>query len=313
MAHLFATTDLERSYRVNLNVIGLDGRPRVMGLKALLGEWLTFRRQTVRRRLEHRLENVRDRLHILDGLLIAFLNIDEVIAVIRAEEAPKAALMERFGLTETQAEAVLALRLRQLARLEEIKIRSEARTLGEERDRLEKILGSAARLKTLIRKELKADAATYGDSRRSPIVRRRDAQALTETELLPTEPLTVVLSVNGWVRAAKGHEVDPNRLNYKAGDGFLAMARGRSDQPAVFLDAAGRSYALAAHSLPSARGHGEPLSGRLNLPPEVGLVAVLMGAPEQPLLLASDAGYGFIAAPGDLTTKNRSGKRIGNQ
>ncbi len=310
MAHLFATTDLERSYRVNLNLIGLDGRPRVMGLKALLSDWLAFRQETVTRRLQHRLDKVRERLHVLDGLLTAYLNIDEVIALIRSAEDPKSALMARFGLTETQAEAILALRLRHLARLEEIRIRAEADALGTERDRLEKILASPARLKGLIRRELKADAETYGDCRRSPIVARREAQALTEADLAPTEPVTVVLSANGWVRAARGHEVDAAGLSYKSGDGFLADARGRSNQPAVFIDSTGRSYALAAHSLPSARGQGEPLSGRLSLPQGAGLIAVLMGEPGQALLVASDAGYGFVAVLEDLLTKNRSGKVV---
>ena len=310
MAHLFATTDLERTYRVNMNIIGLDGRPGVKGLVGLLGEWLEFRKETVRRRLQHRLDKVINRLHILDGLLIAFLNIDEVIAIIRGHDRPKPVLMERFDLSDTQAEAILNLRLRRLARLEEIKIRSEQEALAAERDRLQKILASPARLKTLIRNELAADAEKYGDDRRSPIVERESAQALTEADIVPVEPVTVVLSAKGWIRAAKGHEVDPANLNYKAGDRLRAAARGKSNQPVVVLDATGRSYALSVHALPSARGQGEPLTGRLNPPAGATFVSVLMWEPSQLLLLASDAGYGFICRQEDLYTKNRNGKSV---
>ncbi|HEY5791612.1 MAG TPA: DNA topoisomerase IV subunit A, partial [Gammaproteobacteria bacterium] len=262
MSHLFATTDLERSYRVNLNVIGTDGRPGVRGLRDLLAEWLAFRRATVTRRLQHRLDKVDARLHVLDGLLVAFLNIDEVIAIIRQEEKPRPVLMQRFGLSEIQAEAILELKLRHLARLEEMKIRAEQQSLAEERASLQSILDSPPRLTRLLRDELQADAARFGDARRSPLCARASAQALDETALTPSEPVTVVLSEAGWVRAAKGHEVDAGALSYRAGDRFLAAAQGRSNQLAVFLDSTGRSYSLPAHSLPSARGQGEPLTGR---------------------------------------------------
>ena len=310
MAHLFATTDLERTYRVNMNVIGLNGRPQVKGLVDLLREWLEFRKETVRRRLQHQLDRVVRRLHLLDGLLIAYLNIDEVIHIIRTQDRPKPVLMQRFGLSDQQAEAVLNLRLRRLAKLEEIKIRAEQEDLAKQRDELEKILGSAKRLKTLIRKELAADAEKFGDERRSPIVQRQSAQALTEADIVPVEPVTVVLSRKGWVRAAKGHDVDPANLNFKAGDRLRAAARGRSNQPVVFLDSTGRSYTLAVHGLPSARGQGEPLTGRLNPPAGASFISILMGNPDQQLLLASDAGYGFICKLADLFTKNRSGKTV---
>ncbi len=310
MDHLFATTDLERSYRVNMNVIGLDGRPRVRNLREMLVEWLQFRTETVRRRLQYRLDRVNERLHILEGLLIAYLNIDEVIAIIRNEEEPKPVLMERFGITDAQAEAILELKLRYLARLEEMKIRSEQEELAAERDRLEKILGSQRRLKTLIRKELQEDAEKYGDERRSPLVEREAARALDESVLVGAEPVTVILSEKGWVRAAKGHDVDPSGLGYKAGDGFLAAAAGRSNEQAVFLDSTGRTYSLPAHQLPSARGHGEPLTGKVTPPAGAAFRGVMLGSPERRYLLASDAGYGFIARLGDLYAKNRSGKSV---
>jgi len=310
MSHLFATTDLEKTYRVNLNVIGMDGKPQVKGLASILKEWLAYRRQTVRRRLEYRLAKVTDRLHILEGLLVAFLNIDEVIAIIRSEDKPKPVLMRRFGLSDRQAEAMLELKLRYLARLEEQKINAEKETLSEERDRLEKILSSAARLKTLIRKELTADAAAFGDDRMSPLAEREEALALTQLDLMPVEPITVILSRRGWVRSAKGHDIDSAGLSYKSGDGFLAFALGRSNQLAVFLDTTGRSYSTPAHTLPSARGQGEPLSGRFHIPPGAEVVAALCGDPEQRILIASDAGYGFVARLGDLYSKNRSGKTL---
>ncbi|MDX1251034.1 MAG: DNA topoisomerase IV subunit A [Gammaproteobacteria bacterium] len=310
MAHLFATTDLERSHRVNLNMIGIDGRPQVKNLRTILGEWLSFRTSTVRRRLQYRLDKVMQRLHILDGLLIAFLNIDEVIAIIRYEEEPKAKLMERFALSDTQAEAILELKLRHLAKLEEMKIRSEQEELAAERDGLQKILASEARLKALIRKELNEDAQKYGDARRSAIVARAAAQAMDETALIPTEPVTVVLSEKGWVRAAKGHDIDPAALSYKAGDSFLASAQGRSNQLAVFLDSTGRSYSLPAHNLPSARGQGEPLTGRVSPPAGALFTGVIMGNPEESCLIASDAGYGFVAKLEDLYAKNKNGKAV---
>ncbi len=310
MSHLFATTDLERSYRINLNVIGLDGRPKVRGLRELLSEWLVFRTGTVRRRLQWRLDRVEQRLHVLEGLRIAYLDIDEVIAVIRSEDEPKPVLMARFGLTDVQAEAILELKLRHLARLEEMKIRREQEALEAERDALQATLGSETRLRARVRDELLADAEGYGDPRRSPIVVRAPARALDESALMPTEPVTVVLSQKGWVRAAKGHEVDPAGLSYKAGDGLLAAARGRSNQLAVFLDTHGRCYALPARNLPSARGQGEPLSGRLSIPDGAGFAGVLMGEDEGLWLLATDAGYGFLCRFADLVARNKAGKSV---
>jgi topoisomerase-4 subunit A len=310
MAHLFATTDLERTYRVNLNMIGTNGRPGVKNLRVILTEWLDYRYETVRRRLEFRLGKVNRRLHLLEGLLIAFLNLDEVIRIIRSEDEPKSVLMQRFELSEAQADYVLDTKLRQLARLEEMKIRTEQKELAEERESLEKTLGSRQRMRTVIRKEIAADADKYGDARRSPIVAREAAQALDETALVPSEPVTVVLSQRGWVRAAKGHDIDPRTLAYKAGDGFRAAARGRTNQLAVFLDSSGRSYALPTHSLPSARGQGEPLTGRLNPPEGATFVGVMLGNPEDLYLLASDAGYGFVARLEDLITRNKAGKKV---
>jgi len=310
MRHLCATTDLERSYRVNMNMIGLSGRPEVKDLRSLLREWLEFRFETVRRRLQHRLDKVNDRLHLLEGLLIAFLNLDEVIRIIRSEDEPKPVLMHCFKLTDVQAEYILNTRLRHLARLEEMKIRAEQEELDRERAQLEKTLGSKARMKTLVRKELAADAEQYGDARRSPIVTRPPAEAMDETELAPSEPVTVVLSEKGWVRAAKGHEIDPAGLNYKAGDAYLDSARVRSNQPVIFLDSTGRSYSLLAHTLPSARGQGEPLTGRFSPPAGAAFCAVIGGEPERWWLLASDAGYGFRVQARDLLANKKSGKAV---
>ncbi|HFF1655202.1 TPA: DNA topoisomerase IV subunit A [Providencia rettgeri] len=310
MTHLFATTDLERSYRVNLNMIGLDNRPAVKGLVEILTEWITYRRQTVRNRLNHRLDKVLRRLHILDGLLIAYLNIDEVIEIIRTEDEPKPVLMSRFNISDTQAEAILELKLRHLAKLEEMKIRGEQDELAKERDELQAILGSERRLNTLIRKEIQADAKAYGDDRRSPLQEREEAKAMSEHEILPSEPITVVLSDMGWVRSAKGHDIEPTNLNYKAGDGFKGAARGKSNQAAVFLDTTGRSYSVDPLELPSARSQGEPLTGKLTLPPGATIEHVLMAPEEQKYLMASDAGYGFICTFNDLVTKNKSGKAL---
>ncbi len=310
MQHLFATTELESSYRVNTNVIGLDGRPQVKNLKVLLGEWLTYRIGTVRRRLQFRLDKVEKRLHLLEGLLVAFLNLDEVIHIIRTEDQPKPVLMARFGLSELQADYILDTRLRQLARLEEMKIRGEQDELAKERERLLALLGSEAKLKKLVRKELLADAETYGDERRSPIVARAEARALSENELLPSEPVTVVISEKGWARCAKGHDIDATGLSYKAGDGFRAAAAGRSNQYAVFIDSTGRSYSLAAHSLPSARGQGEPLTGRLTPPPGASFECVLLPEDEALYVIASDAGYGFVVKGDDLQAKNKAGKAL---
>ena len=310
MQHLFATTELESSYRVNTNVIGLDGRPQVKNLKVLLSEWLTYRIGTVRRRLQFRLDKVERRLHLLEGLLVAFLNLDEVIHIIRTEDQPKPVLMARFELSELQADYILDTRLRQLARLEEMKIRGEQDELAKEREKLLALLGSEAKLKKLVRKELIADAETYGDDRRSPIVARAEARALSENELLPSEPVTVVISEKGWARCAKGHDIDATGLSYKAGDGFRAAAAGRSNQYAVFIDSTGRSYSLAAHSLPSARGQGEPLTGRLTPPPGAGFECVLLPDDESLYVIASDAGYGFVVKGDDLQAKNKAGKAL---
>ncbi len=310
MAHLFATTDLERTYRVNLNVIGLDGRPRVMGLKPLLEEWLRFRIDTVTKRLSWRLEKVRARLHILDGLLAAYLNLDEVIRIIRREDEPKPVLMKRFQLSEAQAEAILETKLRHLAKLEEMKIRGEQKELAEEEAELDRILKSKARLRKLVKEELLADAELHGDERRSRIVERAAAQAIAETELVASEPVTVVLSQRGWVRSAKGHDIDPTSLSYKTGDAFQAAARGKSTQQAVFLDSTGRAYSLVAHSLPSARGQGEPLSGRIDPPEGATFAGVLMGEPDDRWVIASDAGYGFVVKLAELHSRNRAGKAV---
>ncbi|ANF24426.1 DNA topoisomerase IV subunit A [Stutzerimonas stutzeri] len=310
MQHLFATTELESSYRVNTNVIGLDGRPQVKNLKVLLSEWLTYRIGTVRRRLQFRLDKVERRLHLLEGLLVAFLNLDEVIHIIRTEDQPKPVLMARFELSELQADYILDTRLRQLARLEEMKIRGEQDELAKEREKLLALLGSEAKLKKLVRKELIADAETYGDDRRSPIVARAEARALSENELLPSEPVTVVISEKGWARCAKGHDIDATGLSYKAGDGFKAAAAGRSNQFAVFIDSTGRSYSLPAHSLPSARGQGEPLTGRLTPPPGAGFECVLLPDDESLYVIASDAGYGFVVKGEDLQAKNKAGKAL---
>ena len=312
MSHLFATTDLQRSYRVNLNLIGLDGRPAVKPLDTILREWLDFRRATVRRRLQHRLDKVEARLHLLAGYLIAYLNIDEVIAIIRSEDRPRPELMRRFELTEAQADAILDLRLRQLAKLEEIRIRGEQDELTAERDQLQQTLDSEKRLTKLLRAELQEAAKTYGDARRAPLVSRGEAISFREDDLVSSEPVTVVLSRMGWIRAAKGHEVDVENLSYKSGDAFLAAARGRANQAAVLLDSQGRAYALPAHSLPSARGQGEPATGRLNAPSGALFCGLVMGGDDQRVLLATDAGYGFIARLGDLQTKNRAGKQVLN-
>ncbi len=310
MQHLFATTDLEKTYRVNMNILGLDQRPRVKNLREILTEWLEFRRITVRRRLQHRLDKVLDRLHVLEGLLIAFLNIDEVIRIIRQNDEPKPVLMAQFGISDRQAEAILELKLRHLAKLEEMKIRGEQDELNKEREYLQGVLGSAAKMTKLIRDEIQADAKKYGDDRRSPIVQREEAKALSEKELLPSEAVTVVLSEKGWVRCAKGHDVDGNSLQYKAGDAFKGSAIGRSNQYAAFIDSSGRSYAAEAHDLPSARGQGEPLTGRFTIVGGETFEHVLMAENDTQLLLASDAGYGFVASFEDLISRNKAGKAL---
>ena len=310
MSHLFSTTDLEKNYRVNFNMIGINKRPQVKDLVSLLKEWLQFLTVTVRRRLQFRLDKILDRLHILDGLLIAFLNIDEVIKIIRQEDKPKQALMKAFKISERQSEAILELRLRQLAKLEEIKIKTEQQELSDERKTLEQLLKSATRLKTFIKNEIKTDAEKFGDARRSRLMEREEARAFSETELLSTEPVTIVLSERGWMRSAKGHDVDPRALQYKSGDGFKIAARGKSNQLAIFLDSTGRAYSLPAHTLPSARGQGEPVSGKVNPPSGATFEGVVIGDDDRDVLLASDAGYGFVAKLGDLISKNKSGKAI---
>jgi topoisomerase-4 subunit A len=310
MSHLFSTTSLERTCRVNMNIIGLDGRPQAYNLLKLLTEWLKFRKETVMRRLSYRLQIVTDRLHILDGLLVAYLSIDAVIKIIREEDEPKPVLMKRFKLGDIQAEAILNLRLRNLAKLEEMKIRGEQDELSEERESLEKTLKSAARLKTLIKKEILEDAEAYGDDRRTEIVEREAAQALDETQLVSSEPVTVVLSKRGFARAAKGHEVDALALSYKSGDSYLAAVQGRSNQLAMFIDSTGRVYSVAAHTLPSARGQGEPLSSRFKPPDGAEFCGAMIGDNNHKYLLASDAGYGFIVTLEDLVTRNKAGKAI---
>lgn len=310
MAHLFATTDLEKSYRVNMNMIGLDHKPAVKGLLQVLTEWLTFRRTTVTRRLQHRLDKVLARLHILDGLMIAFLNIDEVIEIIRTEDEPKQVLMARFNLSDEQAEAILNLRLRHLAKLEEHQLQAEKDKLEEERSNLELILGSERRLNTLIKKEIQEDAKKYASPRMSQLVEREEAKAISESEMTPAEPVTVILSEMGWVRCAKGHDIDPEGLSYKAGDKYLAHACGKSNQPVIFIDSTGRSYALDPLSLPSARSQGEPLTGKLTLPAGATIEQVIMEPEKQELLMASDAGYGFICKFEDLIARNKSGKAL---
>ena len=308
MSHLFASTDLERSYRVNLNVIGLDQRPRVKNLVGILKEWLDYRQQVVTRRIRHRLDKINERLHVLEGLLVAYLNLDEVIRIVREADNPRHELMRRFRLSEIQAGAILDLRLRQLARLEELKLTEEKSGLEAEKDECERVLNSRARLNTLIKKELLADAETYGDARRSPLAAVEEAAAYSEEELVSNDPVTVVLSEKGWVRAAKGHELDPVELNYKSGDRYHHAVRGRTNDLLIFLDSTGRAYNIPAASLPSARGQGEPLTGRLKPPEGARFVGASMGDPGVRALLSSSAGYGFVAKLGDLSTKNKAGK-----
>ena len=310
ISHLFSTTDLEKNYRVNFNMIGNNKRPQVKDIATLLKEWIQFRTTTVRRRLQYRLDKILDRLHLLDGLLIAYLNIDEVIKIVRKEEKPKPVLVKKFKISERQAEAILELKLRQLAKLEEIKIKAEQKELNAERKTLEQLLSSATRLKTFIKKEIQADAERFSDERRTPIVKREEAKAYSETELLSVDPITIVLSDRGWMRAAKGHDVDPHALQYKSGDGFKIAARGKSNQLAIFMDSTGRAYSLPAHTLPSARGQGEPVSGKVNPPSGATFEGVVIGENDIDVLLASDAGYGFVGKIGDLISKNKSGKNI---
>ncbi|MDH4457874.1 MAG: DNA topoisomerase IV subunit A [Nevskia sp.] len=308
MTHLFATTDLEKSVRVNLNMIGLDGRPRVKNLPEILSEWLVYRVATVKRRLEHRLNKVNERLHILDGLLIAFLNIDEVIRIIRFEDDPHAELMLRFGLSDIQATAILDLRLRHLQKIEEMQIRAEQDELAKERAKLEDLLSSEAKLKKLVAKEIDEDAKKYGDDRRCPLVARAPAVALEATEILPSEPITIVLSKAGWIRAAKGHEVDVLGLSYKTGDEYLTSVAGRTNQLLIGLDSKGRAYTLNPRELPSARGQGEPVTTKLDLQDGASIVSLLAGEGADRYILAGSDGYGFIAKLDDLQGRNKAGK-----
>jgi topoisomerase IV subunit A len=310
MTHLFATTDLEKSFRINLNMIGLDGKPQVKNLKQALTEWIRFRQDTVTKRLQHRLDKVERRLHLLEGLRIAYLNLDEVIRIVRTEEEPKPVLMKRFKLSEEQTDYILETRLRQLARLEEMKINAERDTLEEERARIDVILKSKARLKTLIKEELREDAKKYGDNRRSPLVEREAAQALDETQLVASEPITVVLSAKGWIRAAKGHDIDASELGYREGDQFLQSAPGRTTQQAAFIDSTGRSYSTPAHTLPSARGNGEPLTGRFTPPAGARFDAVAIADPSTKLVIASDRGYGFVTRFEALLANKKAGKQL---
>ena len=310
MNHLFATTDLEKSYRVNMNMLGLDGKPAVKNLLTILTEWLEFRRNTVTRRLNYRLDKILNRLHILDGLMIAYLNIDEVIHIIRNEDEPKPVLIARFNLTDIQAEAILNLRLRHLAKLEEHQLNAEKQKLEEEKEYLQGVLGSERKLNNLIKKEIQADAKTYASPRRSPLVERAEAKAIAESDLTPTEPVTIILSEKGWVRCAKGHDIDVQSLSYKAGDGYLAHAYGKSNQPVVFVDSTGRSYALEPTSLPSARSQGEPITSKISLPEGASVEYVLMAEDHRKLLMASDSGYGFICQFSDLVSRNKAGKAV---
>jgi len=310
MQHLFATTDLEKNFRVNLNMIGLDSRPSVKNIREILSEWLEFRRETTRRRLQYRLDKVLARLHLLDGLLVAYLNIDEVIEIIRNFDDPKAELISRFELSERQAEAILEIKLRQLAKLEEIKIRAEQDELNKEREQLEKTLGSKARMNTLLKKEILAAAEKYGDDRRSVLVERGESKALSEKDLVPSEPVTVVVSEKGWARCAKGHDIEPESMSYKAGDAYLCSAKGRSNAPVVFVDSGGRAYTTDAHSLPTARSQGEPLTGRFNIASGETFTRIVMAADESRYLLSSDAGYGFVGQFSDMVSRNKNGKAL---
>lgn len=310
MTHLFATTDLERSYRINLNMIGLDGRPRVKNLLVILQEWLEYRQATVRKRLEFHLNKILHRLHLLEGFLIVYLHIDAVIKMIRQYDDPKIQLIKRFKLSATQADAILEIRLRQLAKLEEIKLQTEQENLIAERDKIQKILSSKAQLKRLIRSELQEDAKLYGDKRKSPLVERNAAQAMQKTEIIPSEPMTVILSTRGWIRAAKGHDFDVSGLNFKAGDSLKATLLGRSNQSLALIDSTGRSYSTSIHTLPSARSSGEPLTSRFNPPTGANFEGMITGNPEQSVLVSADAGYGFITQLSELYSKNRNGKAL---
>ncbi|MCY4218391.1 MAG: DNA topoisomerase IV subunit A [Gammaproteobacteria bacterium] len=308
MQHLFATTDLEKNYRVNMNMIGLDGRPQVFNLKTLLSEWIQYRLHIVRKRLEFRYGKVQDRLHILEGLLIAYLNLDKVIEIIRFHDHPFAELKRQFKLSDTQCNAILDTRLRNLAKLEELKIRGEQAELNVEKENLENLLRSDTALTKLVRRELKEDAEKYGDDRRSVIIERPTARALSETDLISADPITVILSEQGWIRAAKGHDIDGTTLNYKTGDSYLHSTKGKSNELLITLDSYGRTYTLPAHTLPSAKSYGEPLSSYLN--PQAGAVflGLMMGKADTEYLLTTDKGYGIVAQLGEITSRVKAGK-----
>ena len=312
MSHLFASTDLESNYRVNLNMIGTNGKPQVKSLLTILTEWLSVRRDTVTRRLQYRLDKIEQRLHILAGLLIAYLHIDEVIRIIREEDDPKAELMTRYDLTESQANAILDIRLRQLARLEEIELKREQSDLEAEKAQIEAYLNNPDKLTGLMIEELTADMKEHGDKRQSPIVERTEATALKETDLAPSEPVTVIVSKSGWIRSAKGHDVDAANMNYRSGDAYLAHAQGKSNEKVYLMDNTGRSYRLDAHTLPSARGQGEPLTSLLKPTGGASFVNVLMGQDDSKLIMASSQGYGFINTFADLDTNQKAGKNVIN-
>jgi topoisomerase-4 subunit A len=312
MQHLFASTDLEKSIRVNLNMIGLNGKPTLKSLYKILVEWLVFRIKTVTKRLNWRLDKILKRLHILEGLMIAFLNIDEVIAIIRAEDEPKPVLMKRFGITDIQAEAVLELKLRHLAKLEEVKIRAEQEALEKERDALQTLLASKTKLRNLVKKEIKEDVAKYGDERRSPIVQREAAHVFDEKQLIANEPVTVVLSANGWIRSAKGHEIEGTKLNYKSGDKFGFQVRARTNQNLILIDDKGRAYTLAAHGLPSARTLGEPITSKINMPDGRQISYMISANEKDWYLMSTSYGYGFVVQYADLISRNKAGKALLN-
>ncbi|MEH0021044.1 MAG: DNA topoisomerase IV subunit A [Desulfobacter sp.] len=308
--HLFATTDLEKSYSVNMNMIGLDGRPKVKNLLEILSEWLVFRRETIEKKLRFRLDKVTRRLHILEGLRIAFLNIDEVIRIIRNSDHPKKDLIQAFDLTDTQATAILEIRLRQLAKLEEIKILSEMDELNRERKSIEKVLNSPKAFKTFLINEIKEDAKTYGDKRRSPIRERKDAEAFSVTDVIDVTPVTIILSANGWIRAARGHEINPDNAKFRSGDSLMCHLRTRSDKPIALIDNTGRSYTLLSHTLPSARGNGEPVTGHLTLAPDTMIRHMVSGEPQDLFLVSSDRGYGFIMEFSEFLTNYKNGKAV---
>ena len=308
MNHLYASTDLQKNYRVNMNLISLKGGPKVFSLVDLLKEWVIFRKDTVKRKLEHRLDQVNDRLHILEGLLTIFVDLDKVIKIIRNSDEPKKELIKAFKLSEIQANAILEIRLRQLAKLEQLKIENERNELVDERDDIEKILKSKSRLKTLIKNELNEIKELFGEERKSPIINSTNAKIFSEEETIVTEPITVVLSKAGWVRSAKGHEIDPNTLSYRGDDSLQDFARGRSNQLAVFLDSNGKAYSIQSHSLPSARGMGEPITGRLNADSGVQFISSVIGVEGNKFLIMNTAGYGYISEYQNMISNKKTGR-----